>query len=377
MGNLTQKSDIGNLAYTATQPHAINQLSQNGQTDTYTYDVNGNLSGSSDLPSLTWASYNKPTQIQKSGIQYDFSYGPDRARYRKIHAPAAGNTTNYVDGTIEQTSDGSQTTTKHLIRAGSMVIAVHSTQNATASTTYLHRDHLGSITARADANGQITERLNFGPWGERRDATDWNTAVSTASDPHGYTGHEHLDDLNLIHMNGRVYSPKLGRMLSPDPETQAPEDGQNYNHYAYVFNNPLKNIDPSGYVSVGIQICVGVSSRCGTSGSGFRWGGILRSERDVLVFAEGVIRYVVTGGTDLSVFNGDNQVFRTPGFVSNFNDGGGDGGSQADGDITDDETSEVVVSDESLNRQEYFAYLDISFRLSMETEDYPGSIFSI
>lgn len=29
-------------------------------------------------------------------------------------------------------------------------------------------------------------------------------------------------------MNGRIYSPSLGRMLSPDPVTQAPENAQNY-----------------------------------------------------------------------------------------------------------------------------------------------------
>ena len=48
-------------------------------------------------------------------------------------------------------------------------------------------------------------------------------------------------------MNGRIYDPKLGRMLSPDPVTQAPENGQNYNRYTYANNNPLKYSDPSGF----------------------------------------------------------------------------------------------------------------------------------
>jgi len=50
-----------------------------------------------------------------------------------------------------------------------------------------------------------------------------------------------------VHMNGRVYEPKLGRMLSPDPVTQAPENGQNYNRYSYAMNNPLRYKDPSGF----------------------------------------------------------------------------------------------------------------------------------
>lgn len=48
-------------------------------------------------------------------------------------------------------------------------------------------------------------------------------------------------------MNGRIYDPKLGRMLSPDPVTQTPENGQNYNRYTYANNNPLRYTDPSGF----------------------------------------------------------------------------------------------------------------------------------
>jgi len=51
-------------------------------------------------------------------------------------------------------------------------------------------------------------------------------------------------------MNGRIYDPRLGRMLSPDPVTQAPENGQNYNRYIYANNNPLKYSDPSGFEGI-------------------------------------------------------------------------------------------------------------------------------
>ncbi|MBK6277195.1 MAG: RHS repeat-associated core domain-containing protein [Gammaproteobacteria bacterium] len=76
----------------------------------------------------------------------------------------------------------------------------------------------------------------------------------------GYTGHEHLDDVGLIHMNGRVHDPSLGRMLSPDPITQSPENAQDYNRYAYVMNNPLRFVDPSGYEGCEIAI-PGATSR--------------------------------------------------------------------------------------------------------------------
>jgi len=48
-------------------------------------------------------------------------------------------------------------------------------------------------------------------------------------------------------MNGRVYDPILGRFLTPDPLVQAPTLSQSWNRYSYVWNNPLRNADPSGY----------------------------------------------------------------------------------------------------------------------------------
>jgi hypothetical protein len=51
-------------------------------------------------------------------------------------------------------------------------------------------------------------------------------------------------------MNGRVYDPLVSRFLSPDLFVQAPGKPQSFNRYAYVFNNPLSFIDPSGYSSI-------------------------------------------------------------------------------------------------------------------------------
>jgi RHS repeat-associated protein len=62
----------------------------------------------------------------------------------------------------------------------------------------------------------------------------------------GYTGHEHLTSIGLIHMNGRIYDPQLRRFLSPDNYVQDTENTQNYNRFGYVYNNPLLYTDPSG-----------------------------------------------------------------------------------------------------------------------------------
>lgn len=48
-------------------------------------------------------------------------------------------------------------------------------------------------------------------------------------------------------MNGRVYDPAMGRMISADPRVQDPMNGQRFGRYDYVYDNPLMNTDPSGF----------------------------------------------------------------------------------------------------------------------------------
>jgi hypothetical protein len=45
-----------------------------------------------------------------------------------------------------------------------------------------------------------------------------------------------------------MYSPALGRFLSPDTIVPAPGDPQSLNRYAYTLNNPLKYTDPTGHM---------------------------------------------------------------------------------------------------------------------------------
>lgn len=54
--------------------------------------------------------------------------------------------------------------------------------------------------------------------------------------------------MGIIHMNGRIYDPTLGRFLQADPFV---EDTTTLNRYTYVHNNPLSLTDPSGFFSFG------------------------------------------------------------------------------------------------------------------------------
>src|SRR5690606_9268612 len=73
----------------------------------------------------------------------------------------------------------------------------------------------------------------------------------------GYTGHEHMPEFALINMNGRMYDPLLGRMLSPDIFTFAGTQG--YNRYSYCHNNPLSHVDPDGNHPLVVAVAVGAA----------------------------------------------------------------------------------------------------------------------
>ncbi|WP_277948949.1 T6SS effector amidase Tae4 family protein, partial [Pseudoalteromonas piscicida] len=116
----------------------------------------------------------------------------------------------------------------------------------------LIKDHLGSTLAVSEVssngnNARITQAFRYDPFGQQYALQASKFEVFTGYMRQGFTGHEMLNNLNVIHMNGRIYDPTLGRFLQADPHIQAPTNSQSYNRYSYVLNNPLSYTDPSGY----------------------------------------------------------------------------------------------------------------------------------
>ena len=263
IGNLVNKSDVsaadyvygtGNAAGAGDAgPHAV--VRAGGHT--YAYDDNGNmLSGAGRT--LTWTSHNKPRTLATATTTTTFVYGPERARIQQRKVQGATTTTiKYVGTGFEQIAKtGEATRYVHYLFAGGERVAIYTEDDApTPSETlrYLHTDHLGSVDAITDESGAVVERLSYDAFGKRRIASGENAwedpalAIAGGETPRGFTGHEHLDDFALVHMNGRVYDPHLGRFTSADPFIQVPHSTQGLNRYAYANNNPLSFTDPSGY----------------------------------------------------------------------------------------------------------------------------------
>ncbi len=242
LGNIINKSDVGSYAY-----QKAHQVVAAG-SHTYEYDLNGNVIKKDDT-TITYSSYNKPIEIQNAQHTTNFFYAPNRSRYKKT---LDGGVTYYVGKLFEKEVTGSKVMYKNFIYAGNELIAINVEEDdgtfLVPSVKYLHKDALDSIDTITSESGEVLQRMVYKPFGERI-IGDWINQVDNAMSitKRGFTGHEHIPEFDLIHMNGRVYDPIIGRFLSADPYIQAPYDTQSYNRYSYVKNNPMKYTDPSGF----------------------------------------------------------------------------------------------------------------------------------
>ena len=279
IGNILTKSDAGRYIYGAqspsgrTLPHALVALI-GPQGAQFSYDENGNmLSGAGRRFEYTAGNLVRAVSRGENGIEY--LYGPEQQRIRQVvSSPAGTATTYYLNGLDslgltyerEQRSGGTVEHRHYLSAAGSVFgilnIKTKTIEGAGAGVQaspprtelrYLHRDALGSVGAITGEEGQLVERLAYDPWGKRRFPSGQadpqgglGAQTGERTSARGFTLHEHLDEVGLVHMNARLYDPLLGRFTAADAIVDGALDLQGYNRYSYGQNNPLAGADPSG-----------------------------------------------------------------------------------------------------------------------------------
>ncbi|MEL6301656.1 MAG: RHS repeat-associated core domain-containing protein [Pseudomonadota bacterium] len=253
IGNMQSKSDVGNYTYGASAgPHAVTSVAG----DLFTYDAAGNNTGG-DGRTIKYTTFDKPFKIEKGTDKVEFKYGTDRARYKRIDTNSSAVTTTRYVGSVEfiQRSDGTSERKRYIAGVAVKTLLFDSSGlNQTDQVlTYLHKDHLGSTDVITNDYGDVVQTMSFDAWGQRRSA-NWQliqgaqlAIFDVSVTTRGYTGHEMLDSVGIIHMNGRIYDARIGRFLQADPIVQEPLNGQNLNRYSYIVNNPLNATDPSGY----------------------------------------------------------------------------------------------------------------------------------
>ncbi|MGL4545290.1 MAG: hypothetical protein ACRCUU_06955, partial [Plesiomonas sp.] len=225
------------------KPNAVCQLDKlNGTTVSFQYDNRGNLRVGDGL-SMTYNAIDKPLSVSGRGATTSFVYGSDNMRAKQSRTVGSTTTTTYyVDKYYEADSDGSW-------RAYLDDIAVLSyTPQRSHLLQFTLKDRLGSATL-ADQNGNIVSQRYFDPFGRTAstvgghgtDIVNKNTLQSKLQDldvtnknRRGFTDHEHLNEQQLIHINGRIYDYKLGRFISVEPLNQSPFSTQSIRYVCYL-----------------------------------------------------------------------------------------------------------------------------------------------
>ena len=238
VGNRT--ASLGVSSYTT---NSSNEMTANSNAS-YTYDYNGNTTSktvSSNTTSYSWDYENRLASVALPGTggTATFKYDPFGRRIQKVFTTGSTTTTtNYLydgDDDIEEMN-----------ASGSVVARYAQTQNVdeplaesrSSTTSFYEVDGLGSVTSLTNSSGTIANSYTYDSFGRL------STSTGSITNPFQYTGRDFDSETGLRNYRARYYDPTTGRFISEDSAWFDAET----NLYAYVINDPVDYLDPSGLI---------------------------------------------------------------------------------------------------------------------------------
>ncbi len=109
---------------------------------------------------------------------------------------------------------------------------------------YYHPDHLGSSSYITNLDGEVSQHIEYVPFGEvfieERNNT-WNT-------PYFFNAKEFDEETGMYYYGARYYEPRLSLWVSVDPLA---EKYVFWGVYTYCYDSPLNHIDVEGLFPIG------------------------------------------------------------------------------------------------------------------------------
>lgn len=205
------------------------------------YDAAGRLTTDDADRTLAYDDLGRLTAVGTVGT---YGYDPDN---RLLTQAGGGRTSvfSYHRQALASITDGDRRT--RLIRLAGAGVAQRR-EGAETSTRLLGTD--GKQTVLVAAEGQQAEEYAYTPYGDRRPAEAASVLGHDGERTDPATGWYHLG-------NGyRAYSPVLMRFTTPD--SLSPFGAGGINPYAYCLGDPINRADPSGHLSWGAWLNIGL-----------------------------------------------------------------------------------------------------------------------
>ena len=227
-GNLTSATINGKA--TSYSYNAGNQLTGDG-TNSYSYDANGNETGSSAGLALAYNARNQTTSITAPGQQASsLAYlGAGQSELTQAGGASLANDLLGVGSRSDQGASAYYTRDDNGTLLG---------ERLSAGDYYYLQDGLGSIVAVTDSAGSAANTYSYDPYGQ--------STKTTGTVPNAFGYAQGLQaPAGLYHFGQRYYDPGAGRWTQQDPAVE-PGDPVQANRYLYAGVDPLNNVDPSG-----------------------------------------------------------------------------------------------------------------------------------
>jgi RHS repeat-associated protein len=193
------------------------------------YDSRGNLTAEGGR-TFGYGSDNRLISMTGGGRTYGFAYDP-AGRLHEVTASGLASRSYAWDGNDAIVTYANGQFLARTVYGPGENEPLYQVDNQGRRIWFAH-DERGSTVGSSDTAGASGARKAYDEYGN----------TTSGAYQHGYTGALHLRTTGLYYMRARIYDPKLGRFLQPDPIGY----GDGMNMYAYVGGDPVNARDPSG-----------------------------------------------------------------------------------------------------------------------------------